>query len=182
MKKIILISGKMRHGKDTSAIFLKEMLRSKKTLIIHFGDYLKFVLEEYHEWNGIKDEEGRALLQHFGTDYVREKDINFWTDTVIRYLKITEDLWDYVIIPDVRFSSEIERIKENFKNVVTLRVKRFNEDNSIFIPENATEESLNHISETDLDNYSFNYYLINNSTLGNLKESVNILGKIIKGD
>ena len=62
-----MISGKMRHGKDTCAQFIKEELErmDKRVLIIHYADYLKFILKQYFGWDGEKNEEGRKLLQTF---------------------------------------------------------------------------------------------------------------------
>lgn len=77
--KIIMISGKMRHGKDTCAQFIKEELEraNKHVLVIHYADYLKFVLKQYFGWNGEKDEEGRKLLQTVGTDLIRARQPDF---------------------------------------------------------------------------------------------------------
>ena len=47
--KIILISGKAQHGKDTFSYFLKEELtkNNNSCLIMHFGDALKYIAKEY---------------------------------------------------------------------------------------------------------------------------------------
>ena len=59
--KIILISGKARHGKDSLATFMKEDLerRNKKVLIAHYADLLKFICTNYFNWDGKKNVEGR---------------------------------------------------------------------------------------------------------------------------
>ena len=63
--KVITISGYAQAGKDLSAQLIKEKmaLRGKKVLILHYGDYLKFIAKEYFGWDGKKDEKGRTLLQ-----------------------------------------------------------------------------------------------------------------------
>ena len=45
MKKVICISAKARHGKDTAAEILKEYLEHKgqRVLITHYADLLKFI-------------------------------------------------------------------------------------------------------------------------------------------
>ena len=66
---IIGISGKAESGKSTFASILKKELekRDKKVLLINYGDFVKFVAKQYYNWNGNKDEIGRALLQKVGT-------------------------------------------------------------------------------------------------------------------
>ena len=47
--KVLCISAKARHGKDTAAEIIKEYLESlnKKVLIIHYADLLKFVCSAF---------------------------------------------------------------------------------------------------------------------------------------
>lgn len=172
--KIILISGKMRHGKDTSAAFIKRELENqgRRVLIIHYGDYLKFLLKNYYGWSGDKTNKGsRELLQHFGTDVIRKQEPYFWVDNVIHFLKLTQADWDFVLIPDTRFPNEIARQIDAFgrENVITIRVDRLD-----FVPERATQEQLQHESETALDRYPFDYYLYNTKDLDGLREKVHI--------
>ena len=77
--KVILITGRARSGKDTTANITKKILeeRKKSVLIAHYADLLKFICEKYVGWDGKKDEQGRALLQWLGTDVVRESDPDF---------------------------------------------------------------------------------------------------------
>ena len=58
--KVICISGKAGHGKDTFAGFLKKSLEEqyKRVLITHYGDLIKYVCEKFFEWDGMKDEKG----------------------------------------------------------------------------------------------------------------------------
>ncbi len=39
-----------------------------KVLIAHYADLVKYVAKTFFEWNGEKDEYGRSLLQHIGTE------------------------------------------------------------------------------------------------------------------
>lgn len=173
MKKIILISGKMGHGKDTFANFLKEHLEklNKKICILHYGDYLKYCLSQYYNWNGKKDQAGRSLLQHFGTEVVRAKDPDFWVNTIINLINVLYDEWDYFLIPDTRMENEIELIKEAFQGKVsTVRIERYNGDFSRYLNPTFSPEQHTHISETALDNYYFDYY-IENFTLSEFKKA-----------
>ena len=59
--KVVLVSGKARHGKDTVAQLLYEELQFNgcKVLITHFADVLKYVCKNFLGWNGKKDEYGK---------------------------------------------------------------------------------------------------------------------------
>lgn len=47
--KVICISGKAQHGKDTSANLLKMMLEADgyKVLIAHYGDLVKYICKTF---------------------------------------------------------------------------------------------------------------------------------------
>ena len=179
--KVILISGKAQHGKDTCGKFFDIELRAKgfSTQIVHFGDALKYVCSQYYNWNGEKDEVGRSLLQTVGTEIVRRKDEHFWTDFVGRLARTFD--CDYVIIPDWRFEEEHERLLQwfDFNDIITIRIERYEkwEEESEQIPfvnEAMTLSQLYHRSETELDNYPCQYHIIN-ITLEELEQSVNYI-------
>lgn len=155
--KIICISGKGRHGKDTSAEYIKPILERKgyKVLITHYGDLVKYTCKTFFGWDGVKDEKGRHILQYVGTDIIRNQDQNFWVDYIVDILSFFKNEWDYVLIPDCRFPNEIEKLKEKGFDVCSLRVNRIN------FKSDLTEEQLAHISETALDNYHFDYVVFN---------------------
>lgn len=171
---IICISGKARSGKDTVARLIKSRLEFEghKTLIIHYADYLKFICKAYFDWNGEKDVEGRTLLQYVGTDVIRANNENFWVDNVINILKLFADEWEYVLIPDCRFPNEIERIKETFYNVKTVRINRPEATLDLL-----TDTQKQHISETALDDYKFDYVIDNNETKEALVNKIDIVIK-----
>lgn len=158
--KVICISGKARHGKDTAATYLENELKHKsyKVLVAHYADLLKYICKTFFNWNGKKDEEGRQILQYVGTDIIRKQMPNYWVDFIISILTLFKNEWDYVLIPDCRFPNEIERLKQSGINTFTLRIKREN------FKSDLTEEQLNHISETALDDYNFDN-IIKNTTL-----------------
>jgi hypothetical protein len=153
--KVITISGKAQHGKDTTAMNMKFILENEgaKVLIVHFADYLKFICEKYFGWDGKKDDVGRTLLQYIGTDVGRHANDNMWAKIVLEFLKGYKDMFDYVIIPDTRFPDEINLMKDEFKTT-TIWVDRFNYDNGL------SEEQKNHPSETSLDSYYFDYEMV----------------------
>ena len=164
--RVILISGSARFGKDSTAFMMKELLekQKKKVLIIHYADNLKLFAKNYFGWSGQKDQKGRELLQWLGTDVVRKNYEDTWVDMVVALLKGIKTLYDYVIIPDVRFPNEIDRMRDNF-DCITVRVIRPNFDNGL------TEEQRKHPSETALDNYPMEYELINDGDLEKLLDT-----------
>lgn len=168
MVKIICISGKAQHGKDTTASFLKSILENynKKVLIIHNADLLKYMCKQLFGWSGRKDEEGRRLLQYIGTDVVREREPSFWVDYIIKIAKMFEDNWDYILVPDCRFPNEIVRFVESGFVTYHIRVNRGDFDNGL------TNEQKNHQSETAIDNIVPDYILHNCSDIDHLSRSV----------
>ena len=126
--KVICISGKAQHGKDTTATMLKEMLEKngKNVIIAHFADLLKYICKTYFGWDGQKDERGRHILQYVGTDVIRAKSPNYWADFIVNFFSMFQDEWDYVILPDCRFPNEYELFKYSGIDTVLVRVVRPN--------------------------------------------------------
>lgn len=153
--KVIPISGKAGHGKDTLAGYMKAALESqgKQVLITHYGDLLKYICKQFFDWNGEKDEKGRTLLQHVGTEVVRAKRPDYWVDFVREFLLLFQDEWDYVLIPDTRFPNEIVKLAP--LKVIDIRINRpgFNM---------LTKEQQKHISETALDDWDLFYFTVEN--------------------
>ena len=158
--KVCCISAKAQHGKDTAAESLKYYLENKgqKVLITHFADLLKFICIKFFNWNGLKDEAGRTLLQYIGTDIVGAKKPEYWAEFIVSILRMFENEWDYVLIPDCRYPIEVETVSKSFKTYV-LRVERPNFDSGL------TETQKKHASEVSMDNYAFDAILYNDGTL-----------------
>ena len=168
--KIICISGKAQHGKDTSAAMIKELLEAQnnRVLITHYGDLVKYVCRTFFDWDGKKDEKGRTLLQYVGTDVVRNQQSEFWVNFIVDILRFFEKEWDYVLIPDCRFPNEIERMKKEFFDVASLRICREN-----FVSP-LSEEQQRHPSETALDDYDSDYVIYNSGTLEDLRQMIKL--------
>lgn len=166
--KIINISGKAQHGKDTTALILKDKLelKNKKVLITHYADLVKYVCKQYFNWDGQKNEKGRTILQYIGTDVVRIKKPNYWVDFIQGFVEMFQDDFDYVLIPDCRFSNEILTWRENGWDEVAVRVLRTDFES------NLTDEQKNHPSETALDYFLFDYYIASPSGLNELENTV----------
>jgi len=164
--KVILISGKAEAGKDTVAAILKKAfadldavsippVKEHISVRLAYGDYVKDTAREIWDWDGQKNEKGRALLQWWGTEYVRTKSPSFWVDTVIRLARIIYDDVDYLLVTDVRFPNEIkEWVNTLFEeDLITVRVERPGHVSAL------TAEQLVHISETALDGWQFDVVL-----------------------
>ena len=168
MENIFLISGKAQHGKDSVADILMKKLDGK-SIKISLADNLKYILKRYYGWNGEKDEDGRRLLQEIGTDKIREEFgwQVFHAERLCQEIKIIEDKYDYIFIPDVRFKNEIHYIQAMFPyNTTTIRVIRPNFESPL------NKEQQLHKSETDLDDYKFEYYIHNDLTLAELPQRI----------
>lgn len=166
--KIICISGKAQHGKDTSAKFLQEQLENNgyRVKITHFADQLKHICKDYFGWDGVKDEKGRSILQHIGTEVIREKSPDYFADYLANFLSMFYDEWDYVIIPDCRFPNELEIFTAYGMDAILLRVVR----PGFLSP--LTQEQQAHPSETALDNYKHDFVIVNSGSKAELKSSI----------
>ena len=130
-------------------------------------------MRDYFNWNGKKDEVGRTLLQHIGTDVVRAMHPNFWTGIVVGLLQAFEPYndFDIAIVSDARFPNEVDIALQNLQNCVAVRIERTNPDGSEWINTALTEDQRKHPSETSLDCFAFDYVIHNDEGLELLKES-----------
>lgn len=175
---IILISGKAFNGKDSAASLLSSLIENDggKVLITHYADLVKYVSKIFWNWNGEKDNYGRTLLQQVGTDIVRKEKPDYWVDFVKDFVKFSKSEWDYVIIPDVRFSNEINTWKNiDGINSIAIRVNRLNFESTL------TEEQKRHPSETALDDWEFDYYINAENDMDSFKKEVEVFYALLKG-
>ena len=171
---VICISGKAQNGKDTVAETIRDSLEEdgKRVLITHYGDLVKYIAKTYSDWDGEKDEQGRETLQFIGTDIVRTKRPTYWVDFIISILELFGNNWDYVLIPDCRFPDECDSLIKRGFHTKIIRVERPN-----FVSP-LTAEQQKHPSETAMDNYNFDYTIVNDGTLDNLRKKVD---KLVRG-
>lgn len=174
---IFLISGKAQSGKNATADILIDKLKGK-SITIAMADYLKFMATKYYNWNGEKDVRGRTLLQDLGTDRIREelKWETFHVERVCQDIKIIEDDYDYVFVPDCRFRNEILYTQAMFPyNTTTIRVNRKN------LQSNLTKKQQQHRSEIELDDFKYDYTLFVDEGLDKLENEIDFkLGGLIK--
>lgn len=177
--KILMISGKSGSGKDTFANIMREKLEKVgcNCITLHYADLVKYYLKQYYNWDGVKDEKGRTLLQQLGTNKVRAKFPDYWAETIAKFLAAIPNDFDCAFIPDARFPNEIEVVKQYNPNAISIRIERYNKDGTAYTNPVFTTEQLNHPSETSLDNYeNFDYIIENYSdNLAELKDSADTI-------
>ena len=177
-KKIFIISGKARHGKNTVADLIKEYYENQNLKVINdsYAYYIKDYAKRISNWDGNENTKPRELLQQLGTNLIRQNiDRLFFINRMIEDLKVFSYFYDIITISDGRFEEELDLIKNKFDNVILIKVDRPNFDNEL------TPEQKNHPTETSLDNYNkFDYIIENDSTIENLKEKVNQILKEVE--
>lgn len=164
MKKIILISGKARHGKDTVADIMMDELGGRSTKIA-VAYYLKDIAQRFYDWDGKKDERGRNLMQYLGTDIIRNQiNEDFHINRLCEDIHIIFDDYDYIFVPDIRFENEIEVPINHFGSMVrTIRVNRPG------YVKDMNRTQLNHKSETELDRFDFDFIVDNSGDIEHLQ-------------
>lgn len=165
--KVLTIAGKAEAGKDTTAKKIKNKLEHMgyAVLICHYADLLKYICTQFFNWDGKKDERGRELLQMIGTEGVRNKEPDYWVDFIKSILRLFPNKWDFVLIPDCRFPNEIVGMKEEF-DTIAVRINRPNYENHL------TDEQRQHLSEVALDDFEFDYEIINPGSMDGLDNEV----------
>ncbi len=158
--RIVAISGKAGHGKDTLAELLTKEV--DKGIILHYADLIKFIYTKITNWDGVKREADRTNLQFIGSELVRQQ-MNmptYWVDRVAEQIQIAYNFnqTNWFFIPDTRFPNEIERLEQKLKSrIYTVRINRPNYQSLL------TPAQQQNTTETALDNYVFDYNIVNNS-------------------
>ena len=166
--KVLCISGHAGSGKGTVALMLQKILeaRENQVLILNYGDFVKLVASGGFHWNGLKDQQGRAILQKVGTDIGRAVNPDVWIDCMLSILTTMQSVFDYVLIADVRFENEISRLKEAGLDVKHLRVLRDECSGDM------TDMQRKHVSEIALDYAIADYYINNSGSMYDLNDKV----------
>lgn len=176
--KIYLIAGKARSGKDTTSKIMQKVLEENgiKTCFCPISKYIKHYAKDYFGWDGLDETKPRDLLNYLGTEVIRKK-LNhpeFFVDRTLQDVEVLEEFFDALIVPDIRFLIEIEKIKEKYPDTCVIRVERPNFESPL------TGEQQKYIIETALDDYKdYDYYIVNDDTKEKLEEKVR---KILVGN
>lgn len=165
--KIFILSGKAGSGKNYVADIISDYY--KNSIQISYAYYLKQYVKKISNWDGLEETKPRTLLQSLGIDLIKKIDKELLIRRVMEDIKVYSYFFDVIIVTDVRLKEEII-IPKNLFDCITIRIN--GKDNDL------TLEQKNHITETDLDNYKFDY-IINNIDIDKTKEEVlKILGGI----
>ena len=176
--KIFIAAGKANSGKDTTCELINNYVKLKnlKSVNLQFSSYIKMYAKEITNWNGNDDTKPRSLLQELGTDVIR-KNINedFFINRIIEDIKVYSYYFDVITISDARFPKELDSIKNNFKDVYKINIKRPNFEN------NLNDVQRSHVTETALDNYNdYDYVVVNDGTINDLNDKIKqIVDKVI---
>jgi hypothetical protein len=140
----------------------------------HFADLVKYTATQYFDWDGNKDEAGRTLLQHVGTDLFRHYDENFWVRYIAVVLVGVYRKWDYVLIPDTRFDNEVTFLRDCNFNVEHLDMYRPELESAL------TAEQQAHESECGLSIIP-DYCIMNDKGLDELRDSAETFAYSLTG-
>ena len=179
--QIILISGKSHSGKGSVAETIENNLKTKNKHVIRcsLSTYIRNIARNDFYWNGVDTLESRkfmAEVYRIGTEFypyhmarrVWDRDIKPYAlyNTIAIVESFREKVnYDYF---------EILLNKNIIDDIITIRINR-PEFNDI-----QNEEMENHVSESDLDDFIFDYYIDNNSTIEELKIKANDIANIIE--
>ena len=175
MKKMILVSGKSESGKDVVAETIMTYLIANgfSAISIALGDLLKFFAIKFYGWDGKDKYTSRDLLFKV-SDRIHEVDYDLIVRTISVMVDTIREEYDYVIISDLRFKNEYCYLTEKY-NCVTIRVEREGYKNSM------SEEQRNNISEVDLDNIDFDYYINKTKLSEKYEQTYHVLEEILNG-
>lgn len=169
--KIYIISGKAKHGKTTSANYIKEYYTSmgESGVVTSFAKYIKLYAYELGVYKN-EETKPREFLQTLGTEIIKEKLglKNLAIDRLDEDIQVYNYFTNAIIIDDARIPEEIEHFKNKYGSLVTsIHIERPNFDSQL------DEKESSHITEKALDNYkNYDYTIINDGTLEDLKSKI----------
>jgi dephospho-CoA kinase len=182
MKKIILISGCARAGKDTFAdAFCAAVVFAGFTARkVSLAEPIKALIAEIENETGVFIGKNRRLLQWIGTEWGRSIDSDLWLKALKN--KITKLQEDYIVVPDVRFPNEAKFGKE--KGIERVFIKA---DLLVRLERGAENNRLGHVSEEMATNMNGSdswpgwVYFENNGDINGFCEQAELYATMIIG-
>ena len=176
---IYIICGGAKSGKTTMANMLRDNLkeRSLKPCVMQITGPLYHYAEDYFTWDRLREEKPREFLQRFGIEILKEKlnKPHFLINRLEEDIEVLDTFFDTFIISDVRFNEEIEILKDKYKDVVVIKLIR------PFFDDELTMDQKMHITEKAVDEITDFDYLVQNTSIEELKEQVeNIVKETVK--
>lgn len=161
---VYMLTAPARSGKDTCGMMIRQTYENmgKRVLWVNYADFLKVVCARNFDYDDSNKEEGRHILQEFGTDIARAKSPSIWIDTVFHLFDTVRFDFDAFIIADARFENELQPFPYKFTYpIVNVFVDRK-------IKEEIGDNEKQHSSEALSNNPNmddFDYVINNNGTL-----------------
>lgn len=177
---IILIAGRAHSGKTSLAKCLERESKrlGKKVVVSPYTKYLKMYIEEITGQKIDDNNKPRDLLQQISSKVIKGAlgKENFFIDRQIEDIEFYSYFFDIILIPDVRFPSEIIAIKENFDNVISIGINRKDYTSKL------TKEQQEDVTETSLNYYhDYDYEVVNSKNTDLSKIALEICYMIEKG-
>ncbi len=174
--KIYLIGGKAGSGKSEVARYIKEfyIYEKKESVITEYSKYIKLFARELTDWDGSQTNKPRDFLQSIGS-FIRGDlaEPKLFTRRMLEDIEIYNNYVDVVVVSDVRYPLEIEEIKKEYPDAVSILVINQFEQSKLSI------EQQMHPSELAFEDYDGFDYTIANDDSKTLKEKV---FKILEGE
>jgi hypothetical protein len=146
-----------------------QMLKNKlgeRVLVEAFANSLKDICARHFGYKGVKDQEDRDILIRIGTDIARKNNPDIWVNIINEIIWAFRTEYDYFVISDCRFINECTVLQDNGYSVISVKIERPNFDNGLSI------DQKNHLSESSMNDYEFDYIIINDGTLEDLERKV----------
>ena len=174
--KIYLLAGKAASGKDLLGSYMKNKYdyKGESACILHITTPLYEYARNYFSWDGDLRNKPREFLQEMGIEIIRNKlhKETFLVDRLCEDIEILKNYFSVFIITDGRLISEFNLLRKRFKNIKIIYVKRDGYNNNLSLKEK------NHITETDMENYTDYDYVIKNTNKEELfKEADKIISE-----
>lgn len=175
----IAICGRLRSGKDTAAHHLYIRHGFDK---VAFGDELKRTVGEAFPWMASGPNKPRAFLQQYG-QLMREIDPEVWVKHVERKVggiidfRVNTNADQIgIVITDLRQRNEYDWCRRNGFTIIRVtapddvRIAR-----AIEAGDDFTVHDLAHPTELEIDNFSVDYEVSNDSTVDGLKAKIDAI-------
>jgi len=157
LKKIVIVNGYPKSGKTEYELFL-----AKHTRCIIYSSItpVKEYAKKYFGWSGNEDdktEDWRRFFSELKHMLVAEFDYIF-KDLSTQVNKFYRDTNAELLLIDSREPEEIERFKNQFQAI------------TIFVKNDRVEKIMSNESDANVENYKYDYYIDNNSSLDDLEQ------------
>lgn len=147
--------GLARSGKDTVAEYITFFKGFDIDPRISFAHPIRQTMYEFQDKLGLPRHKDRKLMQLLG-DWGRSVDSDIFIKYVLRFASTNEN----VIVTDVRYMNEAEKLRENGFTLVKILGNPQSVDRS--------ESEFNHSSEREVKHIICDYTIENNGTLDEL--------------